>query len=225
MDKWAQAGAFNFSGFQLFVEGETLKEGDSIELYPPEPVSFGDGTLFDSLNPCTGGYYNGHFEFGWGEKPSSLFQETPEGYWMLLHNNNKIAELDFGSVKPLKDGKIAILHPIIRVNTASDSDKVESIEVKWYGLDENGEYFELQPETLAKQMSSNWGVEISNFSADVRVIIDLSTEDFGKPVTGFSEEWHVNDTNPASGYYTEYIGVSFRINAMGVRFAIREDLE
>ncbi|MDC7233937.1 MAG: hypothetical protein PQJ58_11960 [Spirochaetales bacterium] len=219
-DSWAAPDNFIFSGFQVTTWWESFSESDTILLYPPETVTYGNGTSFDPSNPLSGDYFNGNFGFGWGETADNLIQEAPRGYWDLYQNGKKVAELDLGTATPVVDGKFAFPLIVPKVNTAAGSDIITSIDFEWYLLDENGGFQEISFDTLSEFISDDFGVEISDFSQSGlrEYYSDISPGNSFTP----PDEWHMTASGDSSEHYAEYIGFNYGMGAVYVRSTIRE---
>jgi len=225
-NQFSGGGGFNFSGYQLFAMGGSLSESDTVELYPPsgKTVSFGNGSTFDVNTPVSNNWYVDHYEFGWAADGDTLIQETVPGYWPLEINGTKIGEFAFDAIYPVDSySQIGLVHPSVKVNTYADSDRIDSIEIKWYISNGDQGYEEISPSALSSYIrEGEFHLELSDFSSDYRKNYRFSAETTKIEASDFdNDEWHLYDGS-ASGHWAEYIGLGYMIfNDISTRFAIR----
>jgi len=111
----------------------------------------------------------------------------------------------------------------VKVNTYADSDRIESIEIKWYMSNGNQGYEEISPSALSSYIrEGEFHLELSDFSSDYRKNYRFSAETTKIEASDFdNDEWHLYDGS-ASGHWAEYIGLGYMIfNDISTRFAIR----
>ena len=227
------------SGYQIYLSGEDIGDvydgmgsllpaANRPKLYPSNSVSQGNGTTYSSTVPIPAGYKcedpdRVGYDFITGDTKQQLLQGTPPvGAWILENSTGtKKGEFDYSCAYPMRNGKISVPIPIVKVNS-SDNDKIDSFEIKWYLLDKNGTDFE--------ELSSNYvnkvidaGIEICDFlnSPEHRERMDdLVFSDEGKIIP--TDKWYFTTTNPSDGNYADYIGIYYKISDVGYRFVCRK---
>lgn len=152
----------------------------------------------------------------------SLTGDIPAGYWQYKVGGALRAQFDVSVTKPLTSGGLLKgFVPVIKINTDPvDTDKITSINIKWYYLNETGSgYTEVTDIGVLKYLIGSSDIYLDNTTNSVRTYesigLDPATD---STITPTQYTWYFGSTNGPANRQAQGIGITYQSGGIGYKF-------